>query len=355
MYEWITAMKHSELRQDPATKEWVIIATERLGRGVVVNAEPGPAYDPNCPFCPRNELMTPKAVLRFPQDPDKIWQVRVVPDKFAAVSPEIDPIKRDGFFRTMDGFGHHEIVIEHPEHNTDIPDMPVDHVAEILKVCRRRQKNLSHDKAVRFVTVYRNHGTLAGASLSHPHSQILATPVVPEYARRKHEIAKLYHGSTQRCLYSEIFEAETSSGKRVVEENRSGVAFVPFAAFVPYEMWIMPREPHASFSHATDHEMDGLAAVVRRSLARLRDCCGNVAYSLVIHSCGVGEEAPYYRWHLEITPRLTEPAGIELGSHMFVNPMMPEECARQLREASPSVDIEGPVAAEIEGQRKKVG
>jgi len=348
-------MKHSELRQDPATKEWVIIAPERLSRGVVVNAEPGPAHDPDCPFCPHNERMTPKDVLRFPQDPDKIWQVRVVPDKFAAVSPEIDATKRDGFFRTMTGFGYHEIVIENPEHNTDIPDMPVAHLAEVLKVCRTQQRNLSRDSAVRFVTVYRNHGTLAGASLSHPHSQILAIPVVPEYAHRKHEIAKLYHGNTQRSLYSEIFEAETSSGKRVIEENKSAVVFVPFAAFVPYEMWIMPREAHASFSLAADHELEGLAAVLRRSLARLRDCCGNVAYSLVIHSCAVGEEAPYYRWHLQITPRLIEPAGIELGSHMFVNPMLPEECAQQLREASPGADTEGPIRADTEVRQKKVG
>jgi len=348
-------MSHSELRQDPATKEWVIIAPNRLSRGVVVNAEPGPAHDPNCPLCPRNERMTPKDVLRFPQDPDKIWQVRVVPDKFAAVSPDVDPIKRDGFLRAMDGFGYHEIVIENPEHNTDIPDMPVAHLAEVLRICRTRQRNLSRDKAVRFVTVYRNHGTLAGASLSHPHAQILALPVVPAYAHRKHEIAKLYHGSTQRCLYSEILEAETSSGKRLIEQNKSAIAFVPFAAFVPYEMWIMPQEAQASFSLVSDHELKGLAAVLRRSLTRLKDCCGNVAYSLVIDSCGVGEEAPYYCWHMQITPRLTEPAGIELGSHMFVNPTLPEECAQQLREAASGADTEEPIKTETEVQQKKVG
>lgn len=348
-------MKTSELRQDSATKEWVLIAPQRLSRGIVLNAEPGPAHDPNCPFCFRNERMTPKDVLRFPQDPDKIWQVRVVPDKFAAVSPDIDPIKRDGFLRAMDGFGYHEIVIETPEHDVDFPDMPAAHLADVLKICRTRQRNLARDKAVRFVTVYRNHGTLAGASLSHPHSQILALPVVPEYAHRKHEIAKQYHGSTQRSLYSEILEAEKSSGKRVIEENKSAIAFVPFAAFAPYEMWIMPHEAQASFALARDHELIGLAAVLRRSLHRLRDCCGNVAYSLVIESCGVGEEAPYYRWHMQITPRLTEPAGIELGSHMFVNPMLPEECAQRLREASPGAETEGPTEAETEVQHKKVG
>ncbi|MGZ4896143.1 MAG: galactose-1-phosphate uridylyltransferase [Candidatus Angelobacter sp.] len=325
-------MKHSEFRQNPATKEWVVIAPERP---IVapVKVETGPIHDPLCPFCPGNERMTPIDLLRIPHGPhNSDWQVRVIPDKFAVLTPDIPPLKKDGFFRALTGYGHHEIVIEHPGHNMELSDMPAEHILEVLKVYRTRQRELSHDKNVRFVTIFRNHGSLAGATFSHPHSQILATAIVPEYMHRKHEIAKSYSGSTQRNLYSEIWEAECS-GKRMVEADETMAVFVPFAASVPYEMWIMSREPHPCFSMAKDGDLEGLAGALQRSLRRLRNCCGDVAFSYVIYSAAVGEQGPYYQWHLQITPRLVWPTGMELGPHISVNPMLPEECARRLREA----------------------
>ncbi len=324
-------MKYSELRQNPATKEWVVIAPE----GPVVAPvlmEPVGAHDPECPFCPGNEHFTPPDLLRVPQQ-GGAWQIRVVPDKFAVLQPEIPPVRRDGFFRALGGFGHHEIVIEHPDHSVDLGDMPSAHLVKVLKVYRARQRELALDKRVKFVTIFRQHGTLAGAHFSHPHSQILAAPVVPEYMHRKQEIAKSYAGATQHNLYSEIWEAE-KSGKRLIEGDEWMTAFVPFAAAVPYEMWIMPSEPHPTFSAASDRDLEALAGTLQRCLTRLRNCCGDVAYSYIIYSASLGEEGPYYHWYVQIMPRLTRPSGAELGPHICVNPMLPEECARQLREVS---------------------
>ena len=326
-------MKHSEVRQNPATREWVVIAPERpLPESVKVESRP--PHDAHCPFCPGNENLTPPELLRFPHDSDNSdWKVRVVPDKFAVLRPDIPPLKKDGFLHAVAGFGHHEIVIEHPRHDIGLCEMPVEHVVKILKAYRMRQRELEGRPGVRLVTIFRNHGELAGAWFAHPHSQILATAMIPEYMDRKYEIAKSYSATTQRNLYSEIWEAETGPGKRLIELDESMAAFVPFAASVPFEMWILPREPRPSFSLASDHELHGLAGMLHRSLLRLKNCCGDVAYSYVIYSCCVGEEGPYYHWHVQIKPRLARPAGMELGPHIRVNPMWPEECAQRLREA----------------------
>lgn len=337
-------MKQSEIRQNPATKEWVVIAPVRPVPEIA-KAAAEPAFDPSCPFCPGNERMTPPELLRLPTTSrDSDWQVRVVPDKFAALSPELPPLKGDGFFRRLSGFGHHEIVIESPRHNADFSDMPVEQILKVLNVYRTRHRELRNEKNVRFISVFRNHGVLAGASFMHPHSQILATAVTPEFMHRKQEIAKAYAGAAQRNLYSEIWEAETSS-ERLIETDESMALFVPFAAAVPYEMWIMPREPHPSFSSASDQDLRALAGMLHRALGRLRNCCGDVAYSLVIYSCAPSEEAPYYQWHVQIAPRLTHPSGAELGVHVRVNPMLPEESARRLREAATEVVKDLPVTA----------
>ncbi|MBZ5506631.1 MAG: DUF4931 domain-containing protein [Acidobacteriia bacterium] len=326
-------MKHSETRQDPSTREWVVIAPERP-MGDMLKVETARAHEVLCPFCPGNENMTPAELLRVPRGSSNTdWQLRVVPDKFAALTPDIPPIKGDGFFRRMAGFGHHEIVIEHPHHNIDLTDMPVEHVLKILQVYRTRQHELRKVKNVRSVSIFRNHGSLAGAACNHPHAQIIASAVIPELTHRKQEIAKSYASHTQRNLYSEIWEAETSS-ERLIETDETMAVFVPFAAAVPYEMWIMPRASHPSFSMASDRDLEGLAGMLHRSLLRLRGCWGDVAYGLVIYSCAVGEEAPYYRWHVQITPRVARAAGAELGPHICINPMLPEDSARNLRQAS---------------------
>lgn len=329
-------MKGSELRQDPATKEWVVIAPDRAKRP---NAAAAPRNHPvappaaQCPFCPGHEFMTPPELLRIPAGPD--WQVRVVPNKFGAMSPEATPERHDGFFRTVAGAGYHEVIIEDPRHDLEFADMSEEQIANVLCAYRQRQVELSRDPKVQFVVIFRNYGERAGTSLLHPHSQLLATPVMPAYVRWKHELAERYFDDTHRNLYGDILENERTAGQRVVEDGSDFTVFAPFASFVPYEMWIMPHTAKPSFALASDEELHGLSGVLRRSLLRLRNCCGPVDYNFVIHSCATRElNEEYYLWHLQIIPRLTQPAGFELGSHMYINPTLPEEGAQQLREAS---------------------
>ena len=332
-------MKGSELRQDPATREWVVIAPDRAKRPAAAMAQVNHgavAHAEQCPFCPGHEAMTPPELLRIPLRAE--WQVRVVPNKFGALSQNADPERRDGFFRTVAGAGYHEVIIEHPRHDLEMADMTEDHLLHVLHAYRQRQIELSRDPQVQFVVIFRNYGERAGTSLLHPHSQLLATPVMPAYVRWKHEMAERYFDDTHRNLYSDILANERAAGVRMIEDSRFFTVFAPFASFVPYEMWIMPQTAKPSFSMASDEELRGLATVLHRSLQRLRNCAGNVDYNYVIHSCATRDQnEEYYQWHLQIIPRVTQPAGFELGSHMYINPTLPEECAEQLRQALPAL------------------
>lgn len=329
-------MQESELRQDPMTKEWVVIAPVRANR-----AHPnGPqsvqlaTHDKSCPFCRGNEALTPPEVYRD-VDPEGSWLVRVVPNKFAALSPTASAKRKEGFFRSAPGTGYHEVIIETPNHTDDIWRMSPEHVLRILRAYRERQRRLSEDPRVRFVVIFRNHGERAGTSLAHPHSQLVATPVVPALIRRKHETAERYFDDTGSCIYNDVRDAELSDGARIIEDTTAFTVFAPFASRSPFEMLIVPRSIRASFALTTDEELESLSRILRRSLRRLRQCCGDVDYNYVIHSCPrKDEDEEYYLWHIQILPRISQPAGFEIGSGMYINTVAPEVAAEQLRLAS---------------------
>lgn len=225
-------MKGSELRQDPATKEWVVIAPDRAKRP---NAKTAPQRNQvvalqqaECPFCPGHESMTPPELLRIPVGGE--WKVRVVPNKFGALTQGAGPERHDGFFRSVAGTGYHEVIVEHPRHDLELADMPEDHLLSVLHAYRQRQIELCRDPQVQFVVIFRNYGERAGTSLLHPHSQLLATPVVPGYMRWKHVLAERYFDDAHRNLYSDILDSERAAGRRIVEGGRDFTVFAPFAS-----------------------------------------------------------------------------------------------------------------------------
>ncbi len=203
-----------ELRQDPTTKDWIILATERAKRPHDFRSPAAraaqPAFDEHCPFCPGHETSTPPAVLAYPDSGAARWSVRVVPNKFAALVPEGSTERRvaHDFFREMDGVGHHEVIIETPVHNRFIRSMEPQEVEAFLRAYRERYLALRADPRVKLILIFKNHGEAAGTSLLHPHSQLVATPVVPSYIRRKYDEAMRYCESTGHCLYCDLLEAE---------------------------------------------------------------------------------------------------------------------------------------------------
>ncbi len=322
-----------ELRQDPTTKDWVVIARERAKRPEQFkrSAFPLPQAPANCPFCPGNEHLTPPTIAELRGE--SAWKVRVVANKFSAFEPDAQHHPRQhNFFNSQDAYGHHEVVIETPEHGTSLGQMNISGVREILRMYRDRHLALRGDPKVKLVLAFRNHGLVAGASLAHPHPQIIGTPIIPPGIRRKYEVAIRHFDDTQECIYCAVRDEELQDGRRLILGTRFLTVFQPFASQVPFETWIIPKRHNPSFANAEGHELDDLALSLRAVLGALYAALGNPDYNLIIHTAPVeGEHKPYFLWHVEIRPRMATPAGFELGTGVFINTAVPEETAAYCR------------------------
>src|SRR5262245_38398509 len=327
----------STLRQDPTTRQWAILATRRGDRPHEDGAVPRPelpAFDPDCPFCPGNEDQTPPEILRVP-DGDG-WKVRVVPNMYAALSGDGSAGRSgDPMFREMPGIGSHEVVVETPRHDGRPDEMPEDEVATIIWVWRERYRALIERPDIRAVVVFKNFGALAGTSLTHSHSQIVATPVFLPRLLRRLDVATRYYDEHGACVYDQLIEAQSRAGVRMVEELGGFVAFEPWAAQTPFETWIAPRFHQGSFGDLDDEGIRGLAGILIRTLTALRYACGDPDYNLVMYSAPTngGHAEEVFHWHLKLIPRLSTQAGFEIGSGMAINTVAPEEAAQALRDA----------------------
>lgn len=329
----------SELRRDPTTLEWVIIADERAMRPhdlVRKEADPPSAdFDERCPFCPGHEQMTPPELLtEVLPGSERPWDVRVVPNRYPALRPDA-PFEEgdDDFFSRFGGTGAHEVVIDSPFHNREMARLDDRQVEGVLRVYRQRYNALKRDPHVKLIIVFKNKGSVAGTSLPHPHSQIVATPVEPPLARRRYNVARTYYAGCGRCLYCDILEKERSAGRRVVMETDRFLAFHPFASRWPFETWIMPKKHRSSFGDASSEELAELAPLLGSVLRGLQDKLGDPDYNLVVHSAPTKDSVkPYFQWHVQIVPRLTTAAGFEIGSGMYINTAVPEETAAFIRD-----------------------
>lgn len=326
----------AELRQNVVTREWVIITPERAKRPDQFISEksaagPQPMSDPDCPFCVGNEHLTLDESFRT-SDGDN-WRVRVIANKFPAVAGRGERVRNmDGIYRSMSAVGFHEVIVEHPLHNTTIALMPKEHVTDILMAYRQRYREIRWDERVEAIIIFKNHGESAGTSLAHPHSQLVATPIVPSQIRYRMEEAIRYFDDTGECVCCRTLEDEIRAGERIVYENESYVAFVPYAALSPFHTWIFPRRHSSSFDETTDSEIPALAECLRTLLARLYHGLNNPDFNYSIRSIPTRDmHVEYFHWYLTIVPRVTKTAGFEIGSGMYVNTALPEESAEFLR------------------------
>jgi UDPglucose--hexose-1-phosphate uridylyltransferase len=332
----------SELRLNLITGEWVIIATERAKRPEEFKQTGAkrvlPPFSENCPFCPGHEDRTPPETLRIPDDGR--WLVRAVPNKFSALTPEGDPTRYDAGLKTrLAGIGRHEVVIESPAHDATTALLPVEQVERVLGACRDRLRAFYREPSVEHVIIFKNHGEAAGTSLEHPHCQIVGTPVLPGQLRRRIEEAMRFWGDFASCLYCRTLADELSERVRVVTENASFVAFIPYAALSPFHLWITPRRHCANFGAVGDSELADLAAILRDVLRRLHVGLGDPDFNWVIRSLSPEESAvKYFHWYLSLVPRVSRAAGFELGTGMFINTALPETSAAFLRSVSVGAD-----------------
>lgn len=330
----------STLRFDVTTGDWVAFSDLRGKRpdGFRKHAQHStlpPNYEPSCPFCPGNEASTPEAtdLEPDPRDPSR-WSVRLCGNKYPVLAPTASTSRRllGPLFREMDGHGRHELLIESPDHARTLAEQPLEQVERLFHVLHRRARSLASDPSLELVQIFKNHGSLAGSSMPHPHFQILATPVVPRQIRIKYQMAAEYYNTTGTSVYSELCRAELEAAVRVVSVNSDFVAFAPFASRTPYETWIVPRRPASTFDNAEPMSLTTLAAILLDVLNRLARVLDHPPYNLVINSAPRRHaDEPDFVWHIEVLPRLATSAGFELGTGMAINTVLPEVAAEALR------------------------
>jgi UDPglucose--hexose-1-phosphate uridylyltransferase len=344
----------SELRHDPLNKRWVIVAAERAPRpsDFELVHEVHVAKD-RCPFCPGGEAQTPHEILavrdRGGDANGPGWSVRVVPNRYPALAIEGQPDRRAvGPFDRMHGIGAHEVVIESPDHELDLAYQPLDHLARIAAVWRSRIVDLMRDTRFKYVLLFKNHGSRAGATLEHPHTQIIALPITPRAIATELESSRQHHQLKERCLICDLIDFNIQDGSRMVFVHEHFVAICPYASRFPFEIFFAPRRHHHDFGAMPDDLLPAFAADLSETLRRLKTVLRNPAYNFVLHTSPNVHAEPKrtghffslqwdWHWHIEILPRLTRTAGFEWGTEFHINPTAPEDAARALRE----VDLSG--------------
>jgi len=329
-----------ELRQNMATKEWVIIATERAKRPeqfIQANkerVEERPAYAANCPFCPGNEELDLER-LRLPEQGD--WIVRVVQNRYPALRESGDRVRHfEGLNPSIAGVGYHEVVVESRLHNTSPATEEVEEIERTLWAFQMRGRAMRADQRIEQIVYFKNHGLSAGASLVHPHAQMLGLPVVPSSIRARIEEAQRHFDDQGECVICRMRQEEEREQLRVVVDSPFFTAFIPFAAFSPFHIWIIPRHHHASFLDAAPEELGDLALLLRAILYKIYVGLNDPDYNYIIRSApGRESNSECLHWYIALVPRVTRTAGFEMGTGMFINTALPEESARFLRAIAP--------------------
>jgi UDPglucose--hexose-1-phosphate uridylyltransferase len=327
----------SELRQDRTTGAWTIIAPERGLRPHHVSAtelarERVPRFEPTCPFCPGNESQLPGMIAETHCNEPPGWRTRIVPNKFPALTldaPAPHPIPGLHMIRA---YGAHEVVIENPRHDTDLTAMDDGEITAVVECYYQRFTELARRPGIETVVLFRNHGARSGASLRHPHAQLIALGLAIPKLRLMAEWGCQHYRETSRCPTCEELELETKLGERVVDETRDFLAFVPFAAERSFEVLLVPKRHQASFAEIAEDEVKDLAIQLRQSLQRLKAVHDDPPHNLIIESAGKsGLGAPHLHWRLRIVPGLVRWGAFEVGTGMAINPSRPEQDAEALR------------------------
>ncbi|HEX9503269.1 MAG TPA: galactose-1-phosphate uridylyltransferase [Patescibacteria group bacterium] len=330
----------SEFRQDIVSQHWVLFAPNRSNRPEDFKHEPAtpdpkmvPEHDKACPFCSGKEEMNLE-VVAHPKG--RNWKVRVILNKFEALGHSGGRTRSD-FYTVREGIGDHEVVISRP-HNILTGFLPDDLMDMNLQVYQERMLTLSNHPEVEYVHILQNHGHDGGASLLHPHSQIFATPFVPEHLHDEVTGSYDYFQAQGACIYCEMIFKEMADRERIVLDHKDFLVFAPFAARVPYALRIIPKRHQASFTEMSKSERHSLADVLKTVLQKIYYKLNNPAYNYYIHSLPISHslmtryDARSYHWHLEILPRLNVWGGFELGSDVYVNTVLPEMAADVLRQ-----------------------
>lgn len=331
----------SELRQEVVSQKWVVIATGR-GKRPEMFKKNGKSYEEdnlkNCPFCDISDQEEPVLIfnkgkkIKITKSPKK-WTTIVIPNKYPAILPfnKLEKTKVGPYTR-INGVGYHEVVITR-NHKKSIARLSISAIKELLEVYQERYIELADEKFVDYVHIFHNHGHTAGASVKHPHSQIITSPVSePELHLILNRLRNYYEDNNKKCLYCEILNWEKKQKKRIVFENKEFVVLCPYASRSAFETRIYPKEHKPYFEKLNEKSMKCLAQAFKQAFSRIYKALGNPDYNFFLHTAPCdGKKYDYYHWHFVIYPKTSIPAGFELGAKIHVSAIEPEKAATFLR------------------------
>ena len=308
------------LRKDYILDRWIYYAVERKKRprefkeDSIVNSK-------ICLFCPGNEHLTPKEIGRV--EYKNTWKIRWFPNKFPAVELKGNSkIKtKNKFFKEGKTYGMHEIIAETNDHKKQLSDLSVEHIKEILEIYKLRIKALSKLKDIKYVAIFKNKGPLAGTSLVHAHTQVTALSLLPQDVMNEVKAAKKF----KKCPYCDIIKLEAKS-RRKITENKSIVAFAPYASRFNFEAWLFPKRHVRNITEMYDNEIYDMASALKKILLKLKKL--NASYNFFLHYAPQGYDLHF---HIEVTPRFSKWGGFEYSTGAIINSVMPEDAAKFYR------------------------
>jgi UDPglucose--hexose-1-phosphate uridylyltransferase len=332
----------SELRFDLISRDWVVIATGRAKRPELFKKEKREKDTLSkklCPFCKIKKEEKPiliyaqgKRITKKEKD-FKNWTTIVIPNKFPAFLPQhkLEERIEDNLYKTMNAVGFHEVVIT-KNHKESIALFSLKQVKELLDVYQERYLVLMKEKFVNYVSIFHNHGLEAGATLSHPHSQIITTPLFDVDLQKALFNSEKYFKKNKRCIYCQLNKWEMKVKKRIVFENKNFLVVCPFASKSAFEVIISPKSHLPYFEKITEKEKWQLSEAFKKALSKLYKGLNDPAYNFYLHTSPCdGKKYPYYHWHWTILPKTSTWAGFEIGTRMEISTIEPEKAAEYLR------------------------
>lgn len=340
-------MPFNELRKDYLLDRWVVIATERGRRPTdFAKQERQKTKTGVCPMCPGNEHMTPPAALVYLKSGKGIkkskdkngfrhknWLIRCVPNLFPAFTPPTQKMSKNQIMKRDDlaiAVGHHEVLIESPNHNEHPADARIPQLIHVVNGYIDRLRELSAKPYVKYVSIFRNHGLEAGASLSHAHSQIIATPFVPKIVEDELKASRKFWKKNEKCVFCDIIKKERK-GPRFISENSNFVVFAPYASVNPMEFWMLPKRHEATLLDLSQNEIRIFTETLKTCLGGLKQLVNDPPYNYGFHLAINKDACNFYHWHLEIYPKLATWAGFEKNTGIYINTVTPETAAESLR------------------------
>ncbi len=337
-----------EFRRDLVSGEWILVSSNRQKRPVFFNVKEkkktGKVFSKKeCPFENPQKSGNADPVFWMPKPGidkrkaifERDWFTQIIPNKYPLLrrNSHKPQIKKYGVYELVDSLGFHEIVIAR-DHDTMLEDMTIDELFLVFKTYKERYRILEKDKSIDYILIFHNQGELAGASVPHPHSQIIALPIVPPDVSRSINGGVNFYEKYKKCAHCTMLDYEKKKKIRIINKNKYFISVAPFASRVPFEVRVYPIKHNSDFEETSDYELSYLAEIFKDILIRMRKLLNSQDYNFFIHTSSARvDSVPYYHWHIEILPRTYKWGGVELGIGVEVVSVPPELAAYQLRKA----------------------